>query len=64
MTPAELLKRAEYWDMEADNHQQDMANVSYDPVMRRRFADAIADLRLAARLARFAAERGGLEEEK
>jgi hypothetical protein len=63
MTPAELLAWAAGMEREAEitivasnmiRYQCDVAEID----------QRVVDLRLAVRLARFAAERGGLEEEK
>jgi hypothetical protein len=65
MTPAELLAWAARIDMMADGNEAESRTLSaryeWKKIM---FANRIANLRLAARLARFAAERGGLTREK
>jgi len=64
MTPAELLAWAESMDAWHDSKQECLREDTSLPDWKRWLENKrLADLRLAARLARFAAERGGLKEE-
>lgn len=65
MTPAELLAAAKRLEKQAAIKAASIGDRDswYSDVLACYERD-IADLRLAARLARFAAERGGLEEEE
>ena len=62
MTPAELIAWAGKRSAEADAAQKLMDESEWSRQMRGHVSQEIADLRLAARLARLVAERGGLEE--
>lgn len=62
MTPAELIAWASRMEQRADWNEQERRELPWDSPLRDSYEKGIADLRLAARLARFAAERGGLEE--
>lgn len=64
MTPAELVAWAAQMEERADWNEQERRELPWDSSLRDSYEKGIADLRLAARLARFAAERGGLEEGK
>jgi hypothetical protein len=63
MTPAELLAWAARMEQMERANVEGMALVGHwDEGVLAEWRERIADLRLASRLARFAAERGGLEE--
>lgn len=63
MTPAELVAWAARMEDRAAWNEREFRELSWYSPLRDSYEKGIADLRLAARLARFAAERGGLEEE-
>jgi hypothetical protein len=64
MTPAELLACAARMEEEADNRDQIVGDgAGWVPSGLAIVRQVSADNRLAARALRFAAERGGLEEE-
>ena len=65
MTPADLIAWAARMGEEAEHKVEAIGDEEHwHPVSLRFMYRQIADLRLAARLARFAAERGGLEEDE
>ena len=64
MTPAELIACAERMEEEADNRDEIVGDgAGWVPSGLAIVRQMSADNRLAARALRFAAERGGLEEE-
>jgi len=65
MTPAELIAWAARIDEQATGQENDLlSEPGWPSSLVEYWQQDISDMRLAARLARFAAERGGLEEEK